>query len=237
MNDSQLLFNSFLTMAKILLIEDDLMLAKLICQQLRAQFHVVDLVLDGDSALDYLLCSDFDLAILDWELPGLSGPELCGQYREGGGGAPILFLTGKTDIEHKSQGFNAGADDYLCKPFDMQELILRIDSLMRRPAALKSESLSSGDLRVEPRSGRVRVEENEVRLQPKEMALLEFLMRNPDTIFDPANLLAHVWETDSDSSEIALRTCISNIRKKLGGADRKSVIESVHGRGYRFNTV
>lgn len=222
-------------MAKILLIEDDLMLAKLICQHLRSQYHVVDMILDGENALDYLLGSDFDLAILDWELPGLDGLELCTRYRAEGGMSPILFLTGKTDIEHKSAGFSAGADDYLCKPFDMQELGLRINSLMRRPSSLQRDVLSSGNLSLEPRSGRVRIEDSEVRLQPKEMALLEFLMRHPDTIFEPANLLARVWETDSETSEIALRTCISNIRKKLGSLDRKSIIESVHGRGYRFS--
>ncbi|MBI1270302.1 response regulator [bacterium] len=226
-------------MAKILLVEDDLMLLKLVCQNLRARFHVVDAVGNADDARDYLENSEFDLVIMDWCLPGkagLSGVDLCSIYRDRGGQAPVLFLTGQTDIDDKTAGFNAGADDYLCKPFDMKELLLRVDSLLRRPAARKSEVLRAGELSIEARSGRVRFRGSEIILQPREMALLEFLMRHPDTVYEPTDLLAKVWDTDSDASEVALRTCISNIRKKLGLTDRRSIIESVHGRGYRFNS-
>lgn len=222
-------------MAKLLLIEDDLMLAKLICQHLKARFHVVDRVMDGENALDYLEAGQFDLVIMDWELPFMSGLDLCLRYRAAGGSAPLLFLTGKTDIEHKSAGFTAGADDYLCKPFNMQELLMRVDSLLRRPTNLKETVLKAGKLEIEPRSGRLALSGKEIRLQPRELALLEFFMRHPDTVFETQTLIERVWETDSDTSEIALRTCISNIRKKIGFRDRTSIIESVHGRGYRFN--
>lgn len=224
-------------MAKILLIEDDMMLGNVICQHLRARFHAVDRVTDGDTALDYLEGSLFDLVILDWNLPGLSGLDLCSKYREKGGVAPVLFLTGNSDIDHKSLGFNAGADDYLCKPFNMQELMLRVDSLLRRPAALKTGTLVAGAIELDPRSGRVLLGGNQVKLQPRELALLEFFMRHPDTVFDSEALLSRVWETDSDAGDVALRTCVSNLRKKLGGRDRKSIIESVHGKGYRFNST
>lgn len=226
-------------MAKILLVEDDLMLLKLVCQHLRSRLHVVDAVGDADEAAAYLDVGDFDLVIMDWCLPGqsgLTGVDLCSNYRQKGGEAPVLFLTGQSDIDDKTAGFNAGADDYLCKPFDIKELLLRVESLLRRPAAMKNDVLRAGSLTVEPRAGRVIFNGEEIMLQPREMALLEFLMRHPDTIYEPADLLARVWETDSDAGEVALRTCVSNIRKKLGISDRKSIIESVHGRGYRFNS-
>lgn len=226
-------------MAKILLIEDDLMLSKLVCQNLKAKFHVVDRVADADEALGYIEASQFDLVIMDWNLPGtrgLTGIELCTKYRERGGNAPVLFMTGNSEIEHKSAGFNAGADDYICKPFDMKELLMRVESLLRRPANVTPDVLQCGDLLVEPRSGRVKLSDKEVKLQPREMALLEFLMRHPDTLFEPEALLDRVWETDSEPTEVALRICISNIRKKLSIIEQSNLIESVHGRGYRFNS-
>jgi DNA-binding response OmpR family regulator len=228
-------------MAKILLVEDDLMLSKLVCQNLRARFHVVDAVSNAEDAEAYLLGSSFDLVIMDWFLVGAdsapTGVDLCATYRKHGGRAPVLFLTGQSTIEHKTAGFGAGADDYLCKPFDMKELILRIDSLLRRPVVkIHSEMISCGELHLDARAGLVIYKEQEIHLQPREMALLEFLMKHPGTLFEPSDLLERVWETDSDSSELALRTCVSNLRKKLGITGRKELIESVHGRGYRFNS-
>lgn len=224
------------SMAKVLLVEDDRVLSKLICQHLKAKMFVVDHVTDGERALGYLEEDQFDLVILDWNLPGVDGIDLLKEYREGGGLAPVLFLTGQSDISYKTQGFTSGADDYLCKPFDMQELMLRVDSLLRRPSTRSQDVLITDKLKVEPRSGRVFFEEKEIHLQPKEVALLEFLMRNPNTVFDTTALLNRVWKTDSESTELALRTCISNIRKKLGMAGKNSIIESVYGRGYRLNS-
>lgn len=223
-------------MAKVLLVEDDRFLGNLICQHLKAKSHVVDHLVNGETARGYPEEDQFDLVILDWCLPGVEGIDLLKEYREGGGRAPVLFLTGQSDISHKTQGFTTGADDYLCKPFDVQELALRVESLLRRPPIASQDVLTVDKLKVEPRSRRVFYDDKEIRLQPKEVALLEFLMRHPDTVFDTETLLSRVWQTDSESTELALRSCISNIRKKLGVTGRNAVIESVYGRGYRLNT-
>lgn len=223
-------------MAKIFLVEDDMPLALIITQQLKTRLHVVDHLVDGLEAKSYMENSEFDLAILDWLLPGLDGKSLCDDYRKIGGKAPVLLLTGKSTIDNKTEGFKAGADDYITKPFNVKELILRVDALLRRQYSPAPVVIERGEIQLEPGGPRVRKNGKEIRLQPKEYALLEFLMKNPDTVYSADTLLRKVWETNSESTELALRSCISNLRKKLDIIDRNGMIQSIHGKGYRLST-
>ncbi len=222
-------------MAKILVVEDDESLRKVLSEALQTQHHTTDSVADGKSGLAYIKGSHYDLIILDWELPGCSGIDICREYRKNGGNSPVLFLTARGQINEKAQGFEVGADDYLVKPFLVQELLLRVRALLRRPAQVVTDVLRFSDLTLDPETGKVELAGAEIKLQRRELALLEFFMRHPAAVFSAESLLVRVWDTDSDATEIALRSCIAKIRKKLDREGKPSIIESIWGKGYKFN--
>ena len=222
-------------MAKILVVEDDESLRNVLSEALQAQHHIIDLVADGKSGLAYVEGSHYDLIILDWELPGCSGIDICRAYRKNGGESPVLFLTARGQINEKAQGFEVGADDYLVKPFLVQELLMRVKALLRRPTQVVNDVLRFADLTLDPQTGRVEKSGAEVKLQRRELALLEFFMRHPSTVFSADSLLVRVWDSDSEATEIALRSCIAKIRRKLDREGKPSIIESIWGKGYKFN--
>ncbi|MDZ4833981.1 MAG: response regulator transcription factor [Candidatus Melainabacteria bacterium] len=224
-------------MAKILLVEDDQSLAKLVRNWLSLDHHVVETVEDGEEALHRLKVSEFDLVVLDWNLPKLEGVEVLKQHRQMGGKTPVLMLTGKDRIADKEEGFDAGADDYLTKPFHGKELSMRIKALLRRPPLLVEDVLKVGDLVLERESFTVRRGDADVRLLPKEFALLEFLMRHPNQVFSAEALLERVWVSESESTVEAVTTCIKRLRRKLEGAGGAPVIATVNGVGYKLVAV
>jgi two-component system, OmpR family, copper resistance phosphate regulon response regulator CusR len=223
-------------MAKILLVEDNLDLATIVADSLRAERHTVESVADGKVALDYLLIAEFELVLMDWNLPGLSGIEIIKQYRASGGKAPIIMLTGKSSINDKEQGYDVGADDYLPKPFDTRELILKIRALLRRLPASYSEVLRVGDLELDPSKFKLTRAGQNIHLTPKDFALLEFLMRHPGEVFASDQLIARVWDFDSEASNEALRVAIRRIRKAIDTSESPadSLIENVARVGYRL---
>lgn len=170
-------------MAKILFVEDDLDLAQRVIQCLKAEEHVVEHSASGLDAATVLEYGEFDLLIFDWSLPDLSGVELCKQFRSRGGKTPVIMLTGKTTTSDKEQGLDSGADDYMTKPCDVRELLARIRALLRRPPAILGTILQVGDLTLDTRWHTVTMAGNNVTLQPREFALLEFLMKYPDQPF------------------------------------------------------
>ncbi len=222
-------------MAKILIVEDDKVLAKIIKKMLESQMHVVELATDGTTGLNFIEESSFDLLILDWGLPEVSGVVLCDQYRQRQGQAPVLFLTARASIEDKFKGFSAGADDYLTKPFDVRELLMRVNALLKRTNQQLDETvLQVGELKMNPRAGIVTQAGESITLAPREFALLEFFMKHPNELFAPSTLIERLWEADAEATEVALRSCIARIRKKIDIPGRASIIQSVHGRGYRL---
>jgi len=219
-------------LTKILLVEDDIELAKVVTRWLTHENYTCEWVEDGIEALSRLKTYHYDLTILDWQLPGMEGIEVLNQYRASGGRAPILMLTGKREIEEKIQGFDTGADDYLTKPFHGRELTSRIKALLRRPAVMQDDILKVGELQLDPRTGDVTKAGAKVVLRPKELLLLEFLMRNPGRLFQPQQLLDQVWPNESDATTEALRSCLKRLRNSIDGDSDTSVIRNVHGRGY-----
>lgn len=222
-------------MSKILVVEDEVDLAEQLRKSLVRDHHVVEVVHSGTDAINYLRVSNYDLIILDWMLPGQTGIEVCRFHRDRGDVTPVLMLTARSAIEDKEQGLDAGADDYLTKPFHLREFGARIRALLRRGKAV-SNVLVSGDLELDPAARRVSFGDKEIKLEPKEFNLLEFLMRNPDQVFSAEALVMRVWESSSDISPDAIRVYIRGIRKKLDEPSGKSFIVTVHGSGYKFNS-
>jgi len=162
----------------------------------------------------------YDLVVLDVNLPKLSGLDVCRQFREARGSTPILMLTGKDAIDDKERGLDAGADDYLTKPFHLKELSARVRALLRRPNTFTGDILRSGDLILETSTFRVSRDGEDIQLSQQEFALLEFLMRNANQVFSPEALLDRVWKSSSDISPAAIRTHIKMLRKQCHPGSR-----------------
>lgn len=225
-------------MAKILLVEDDASIARMVSDYLKKKQHLVDSVGNGVAGLENLRHYRYDLVILDWELPQMSGIELLKKLRQDRNHVPVIMVTGKGQFEDKEAGFTCGADDYITKPFDIRELGLRLEALLRRPGDFNHKHITSGELRLEEGTRTVVKHGQPISLLAKEYALLEFLMRYPNQYFLPEILLNRVWPSDSDATVEALRTCVKRIRQKLDDSDDSySVIESTRGLGYRFVSI
>ena len=218
-------------MAKILVADDDVDLAEAIQNWLDGEHHAVELVYDGQEALDRMRLYKYDLAILDWLMPGLPGVQVCGKYREGGGKMPILILTSRAQVEDKEHGLDSGADDYLTKPFELRELSARVRALLRRPPReVTGNVLKAGHLSLDRQTHEVKRGGEAINLLPKEFALLEFLMRYPNEVFSLETLLNRVWPSDSDSSPDTVRVHLTHLRNKLESKDRPSHQNSIRSR-------
>jgi DNA-binding response OmpR family regulator len=220
-------------MAKILVVEDDQELSFAVENWLILEDHVVEVLGNGKEAAERLKFYKYDLLVLDWELPGLSGIEVLNGYRESGGAMPVLMLTGKGEIQDKELGLDAGADDYLTKPFHMKELSARIRALLRRPPTMPANLMKADYLTIDPKAHRVFRGDEEVHLHPKEFAILEFLVRHPQQVFSAEALMDHVWSSYSDASPTNIRAYIAKLRAKIDIEGKRSVIVTVHGVGYK----
>lgn len=218
-------------MAKILVIEDEEAIFKSIEDWLSAQQHVLEWADRGDHGLDLLKTYTYDVVILDGNLPGLQGNEVCREFRNLGGQTPVLMLTARSEEKDKEMGLDSGADDYLTKPFSGRELCARIRALLRRPQQF-NRTLEAGGLALMPDQLTVARGENEITLRPKEFALLEFLVRHPNQAFTSAMLLERVWNNESEVTEEAVRITIKRLRMKLG---EPCPVRTVHGAGYIFD--
>ncbi|HEY9784785.1 MAG TPA: response regulator transcription factor [Candidatus Obscuribacterales bacterium] len=221
-------------MAKVLVIEDEPDFSELIASYLKSEHYTVEVVDSGEEGLDRLKFYKYDVIILDWVLPGVSGVEVCRAFRGTGGTTPILMLTSKKHVDEKEAGLDAGADDYLTKPFELKELSARVRALLRRPSAFSGSVLKVGNLELEPNSFRVTRNGEEISLLPKEFALLEFLMRHPNQVFSPEAILDRVWASESEASPETIRTYIKRLRKKLDVEGKPSMLSTVHGVGYKL---
>ena len=221
---------------KILLVEDDRNLANLVKQVLQKQQHYsVELASNGYEGLELAKTFDYDLILLDLVLPKLNGIEFCQKIRNGGNHTPILLLTAQDNTTNKVSGLDAGADDYLVKPFVIEELLARIRALLRRGHDSLLPILQWGDLILDPNNCQVEYKSRQVKLTAKEYALLELFLRNPQRIFSQSALIDHLWTLEEFPSENAVRTQIKGLRQKLkkSGAD-SNMIETIYGLGYRL---
>ncbi len=223
-------------MAKVLLVEDDQNLSSMIVDWLQSDRFLVDAVEDGRAGHTLLKTNQYDAIVLDWDLPNMSGVEICRAYRATGGVAPVIMLTGKGMITDKTEGFESGADDYLTKPFDIKELSLRLRALLRRPSSGTSKVLRAGNLELDPEKHRLTKDGKEIHLYPIDFELLELFMRYPDQVFSQDMLLSRAWHSDAEATHDGLRTAIKRIRKKIDNArdESQSVIETIPRVGYRL---
>lgn len=218
-------------MAKVLLVEDDLEILESLVSWLRMENYTVESVEMGKDALQLLDNFKYDVIVLDWGLPDLSGVEVLRKFRNNGGLTPVIFLTGRDDVSSKETGLDAGADDYLTKPFDVRELGARIRSLLRRPVGLMPKKITIGNLVLEPETRKVFFSGQPLRLTNKEYAVLEFLVHHPNQVFGARALMQAIWPSDSESSEDTVRACVKNLRRKIT-CGNKCIIKTVLGSGY-----
>lgn len=220
-------------MPKILFAEDDKLVAETVVDALQLAKYEVDIVESGLEAEERLRNTTYDMAILDRGLPEKDGLVILQEYRTAGGDIPILILTGKGDIESRVEGLESGADDYLGKPFSMDELLARVRSLLRRPQALVSNQVKIGYLTINFDNSTVSKDgEPEISLLAKEAALLEFLLKNRGKYFTAIEILNKVWASESDSTEDAVRQCFVRLRKKIDIPGEESLIKSSRNLGY-----
>lgn len=224
-------------MAKILLVEDDVDLGDRIVQWLKHEHHTVELIADGMQASDYLAQLKYDLVVLDWGLPNRNGVDVLREFRSAGGVTPVLLLTGKGKIAEKEEGLDAGADDYLTKPFDIKELSARIRALLRRVPQFTTNSIVVGPVELNVGGHTISVSGKEIQFAPREFAMLEFFMKHAGQVVSTETLLERVWSSESTASSETIYTCVRAVRKKLKEAGADNFIRTVHGIGYKVENV
>lgn len=223
---------------RFLAVEDDEFVAQALKLLLAQQSYGVDLAPTGSRALEMVEAFEYDLVILDLRLPDTNGIHLCQRLRDQGYSMPILLLTGQNQVEQKAIALNAGADDYVVKPFDHLELLARVQALLRRGSAQAKPLLTWGALTLNPSSRQVTYGGQEITLTPKEYALIELLLRHSDRTFSAKVILDRIWAAEDYPGEEAVRTHIKGLRQKLRSAGAPAeLIETVHRVGYRLNPL
>lgn len=221
-------------MARILIVEDDEGLAESVRRFLLFDQHNIEVCNNGMQAYDRLRDTMFDVILLDWELPGMTGIDILSKFRQSGGNTPVIMLTGKGTVRDKESGLDTGADDYLAKPFDMKELGARVRALLRRPAQMSTKIVSCGNLELDTARHGVIKDGESISLVPKEYQMLEFFMRHPNQVFNADVLLNQIWAGDADTTTDAVRTVLKRLRKKVD--PEQKLIKTVHGVGYILET-
>jgi two-component system OmpR family response regulator len=219
---------------KVLLVEDDAKLAALVRRGLTENGTATDIAPNGEDALWMARAHAYDAIVLDVMLPGRDGFATCTALREGGVWAPVLMLTAREAVEDRVAGLDAGADDYLTKPFSLAELRARLRALVRRGGAVRPTVLEVGDLRLDPATQQMWRGETDVQLSSKEYALLELFMRRPGQVLSRFELLEHAWDIGYDNRSNVITVYIRYLREKIDRPFGRHSIETVHGVGYRL---
>ena len=218
---------------RVLLAEDEKELNDLVRKTLEDEGYAVDSVFDGDSALEYLSSIPYDIALLDIMMPGRDGIAVLREYRKSGGKAPILILTARDAVEDRVVGLDAGADDYLVKPFMFPELLARIRVLLRRNTTSASSSvLECGDLVMDTSSHAVRRRGRKIDLSAKEYSILEYMMRNQGAVLGRESFRSHIWSWDYDGESNVIDVYIRYLRKKIDDGESVKLIHTIRGAGY-----
>jgi DNA-binding response OmpR family regulator len=216
---------------RVLVVEDHAKLALALATGLRQAGMAVDVAFDGRDALDHLSLTTYDVVVLDRDIPGVHGDDVCKALAAEGSPSRVLMLTAAGAVEDRVEGLGIGADDYLPKPCDFTELVARIRALTRRPGSSLPPTLSHGDLRLDPAHRVVTRAGHPLSLNPKEFAVLEVLLAAPGVVVSAEEILDRVWDEEADPFSQAVRTTISRLRAKLGDPP---VIETVSKAGYRI---
>ncbi|MEQ9549310.1 MAG: two-component system response regulator RppA [Coleofasciculus sp. G3-WIS-01] len=222
---------------RILLVDDEVELTDPLSRVLKREGYEVDVAYEGQSGCQLAIQSDYDLLILDWMLPHQSGLELCQQLRSHGKTTPVLFLTAKDTLDDRVMGLDAGADDYLVKPFELRELLARVRALLRRKAAMETNApirlrVASLELDVENqlayRNGRL------IELSEKETQLLDYFMRHSGQLLTHGEIYQQLWQDEEQPSSNVLAALVRLLRRKIEGSGEAPLIHTVYGKGYRF---
>jgi heavy metal response regulator len=217
---------------RILLVEDEPNAASLLAKGLREDAYAVDVAGDGEKALELAHTNDYDLIILDVMLPRKDGFQVCRELRAAGSAVPVLMLTARDAVEDRVEGLDSGADDYLSKPFEFEELLARVRALLRRKPALYREVLVVGDLSVDTRTRRVSRDGRELDLTAKEFALLEYLVRRAGEVVGRAEISEHVWDQSYDPFSKVIDVFIQRLRRKVDEGHDVKLIRTRRGEGY-----
>jgi len=217
---------------RILIVEDDVKLSNLLIKGLRENSYAVDHASGGDQALELAAINEYDGIVLDLGLPGIGGIEVCRTLRRDGVSTPILMLTARDAIPDRVTGLDAGADDYLTKPFDFSELLARLRALLRRAPVVQSREITIHDLIVDTGSQRVSRGGEPIEPTAKEFALLEYLGRRRDEVVSRADITAHVWDENHDPASNTLEVYINRLRRKIDREGWTPLIHTRRGAGY-----
>ncbi len=219
---------------KVLIIEDEKKIVSFIRKGFKSEGFTVDAAFDGDEGLFKATDGDYDIIILDIMLPQMDGITLCKKLRSSGKTVPIIMLTAKDAVEDRVAGLNAGADDYLTKPFSFAELLARVRALTRRGAAGKSATFSVDDLALDPDSHTVRRGKKTIDLSPTEFKFLSYLMQNKNKVLSKTLILENVWGYDFSPESNVVDVYIKYLRDKVDKGFKKNLIQTVHGVGYKI---
>ena len=217
---------------RVLVVEDDQELADILRRALTEQSYNVDVAHDGESALFLAQSEEFNVIILDLMIPKIDGVAVCHNLRESGKTTPIIMLTARDRIDDRILGLDAGADDYLIKPFSMGELLARIRSILRRMEKQTTAVLKVGSLTLDPRSSFVKRSKREILLTSKEFALMSYFMQHPNLLLSRTEILENVWDSNYDGFGNVVDVYVNYLRNKLEEEGEPRIIETVRGRGY-----
>jgi DNA-binding response OmpR family regulator len=220
---------------KVLIVEDEPKIASAIARGLKQENYVAEIQDDGEQGLASALGDEYDIIILDRMLPSLGGLEICRRIREADITTPIIMLTAKAQIKDRVEGLDAGADDYLIKPFSFEELLARVRALLRRPHDATDNVLRVGDLTLDTVNFDVRRGKKRIKLTSTEFALLEYLMRNAGRILSKDKLIGHVWDFDADILPNTVEAYVGSLRRKIDKPFKgKPLIQTLRGFGYKI---
>ncbi len=217
---------------RILIVEDDPEVADLLVRTIRKTAWAPDVFGTGREALEALAINEYDVVVLDLNLPDMSGVDVCRRWREDGGNTPILMLTARAGLNDRVNGLDAGADDYLPKPFAVEELLARLRALIRRPPSTLAPRLAIADLELDPNTRIVHRASKPIRLTAREYGLLEYLLRNPRRVVSRAQILEHVWDDNFDPVANAVDVLVGRVRRKVTPSGANQLIHTVRGGGY-----
>jgi two-component system, OmpR family, manganese sensing response regulator len=222
---------------RLLLVEDEENLAHALKDVLTAAGHVIDVVYRGDDGWDLAQTVAYDLLILDWMLPGLSGIELCRKLRHAGKNTPVLMLTAKDLSLNKVQGLDAGADDYMIKPFDTAELLARVRALLRRPTSFQDQVVEASGVRLDLQTMTAYREGKTVALNRKEFQLLEYFLTHPGQVLTRDQIIERLWEIGEEPESNVVAAQVRLLRQKIDQGFSKPLIHTVYGIGYRYGAL